>query len=324
MAASVSELERYRFDVNLEDLQTFLAVTDLGSFSRAAEQLNLSQPAISNRIRRLEEKIRTRLLNRTTRRVELTPQGTRLYLQSSETLARLRILLREFTGEAAARAREVHVGATMMVASLGLPNLVRLFHAAQPGVRVAVHDLLAHEVIAEVLAGDCDLAVMSLGDPVPGIHYEPLFDDMCVVVTQRDHPLLRYDAAPLSEVLKEPLLTPKGLHDLTTAINGEANRQGLAVRLAPESQEVRNTFTLLAMAAAGLGVCIHPSSFVPIELKTTIGVVPLAAPGIVRTFGIVTAEGSELSPAAAKFCDFIRASVKPGPRPWDADGPEPI
>jgi DNA-binding transcriptional LysR family regulator len=164
---------------------------------------------------------------------------------------------------------------------------------------------------------------MSLGEPIAGIRFEPLFDDMCVVVTKRDHPLLRHDAAPLAEVLTEPLLTPTGLHDLTSAIHAEANRQGLAVHLAPEAQGVRNSFTLLAMAAAGLGVCIHPSSFIPMELKPTIGVVPLCDPAITRTFGLVTAEDRELSPAAIQFRDFMRATVKLGPRPWDPPDASP-
>jgi DNA-binding transcriptional LysR family regulator len=314
-----SEIERYRFDVSLEDLQTFLAVTDFGSFSRAAERLHLSQPSISNRIRRLEEKLHTHLFERSTRKVELTPQGRRLYLQSSDTLSQLRTLMREFRGEAAARAREVHVAATMMVASLGLPYLVRLFHDKHPNVRAIVYDLLAREVIAEVLSGDCDLGVMSLSENIAGIHFEPLFEDTCVVVTQRDHPLLRHEAAPLSEVLAEPLLNPPGLHDLYSAIFAEANRHGLVVQIAPEAQGVRNMFTLLAMAAAGLGVCIHPQSFIPMDLKPTVGVVPLRDAVITRAFGLVLPEGGELSPAAEQFRDFMRTAVHPGPRPWHPD-----
>ena len=314
-----NEIDRYRFDVSLEDLQTFLAVTEFGSFSRAAKRLHLSQPSISNRIRRLEEKLHTRLLDRSNQRVEPTPQGQRLYVQSSETLAQLRTLMREFSGEAATRAREVHVAATMMVASLGLPYLIRLFHEKHPRVRAIVYDLFPQEIIAEVISGDCDLAVMSLSHPIAGIRFEPLFEDICVVVTQRDHPLLRHDAAPLAEVLREPLLNPEGLHDLSSSIEAEANRHGLSVHLAPEAQGVRNTFTLLAMAAAGLGVCIHPRSFIPMDLKPTIGVVPLRDAAISRAFGLVIPEERELSPAAKQFRDFLHIAVRPGPRPWHPD-----
>ena len=315
----VNETERYRFDVSLEDLQTFRAVTELGSFSRAAKLLNLSQPSISARIRRLEEKLLTRLLDRTTRKVELTPQGRRLYLQSSETLANLHLLLREFTGEAAVRAREVHVAATMLVASVALPRLIRSFHEENPTLRAVVHDRSPQEAIAEVMAGDCDVAFMSLNEPAAGVYFEPLFEDICVAVTRRDHPLLRHAAAPLAEILAEPLLIPKGHSELYNAICSEAHALGLEVRLAPEAQSIRNTFTWLAWAAAGLGVSIHPRSFIPVEFQPTVGIVPLRDAKIVRTFGIVTPDGRELSSATKRFCDFIRQAFQAGPYPWHED-----
>ena len=315
---TISEIERYRFDVSLEDLQTFIAIAELGSFSRTAKLMNLSQPTISNRIRRLEEKLCMRLFDRTTRRVELTPPGRRLYLQSSETLATLRLIMHEFAGQAAARAREVHVAATMMVASLGLPHLIRLFNVGDSSIRAAMHDLLPQEAIEALRSGDCDLAVMAQSEHTASFRFQPLFKDACVAITARGHPLLRHAAAPLSEVLAEPLLIPMGQRELFGSIQAEADRLGLEILLAPEAQGVRNTFTLLAMAAAGLGVCIHPRSFIPAELKPTIGSVPLRDASIVREFGLVTCADHELSLAARRFCEFIRNTVKPGPNPWQS------
>lgn len=316
MATPASGSERFRFDIGLEDLQTFVAVAELGSFSRAAELLNLSQPSISNRVRRLEEKLLVRLLDRTTRKVELTAAGRRLYLQSAETLKSLRDLLREFTGEAAARERQVHVAATLMVATIGLPSVLRRFHEANPQVNATLHDTSPHGGIARVKDGRCDLAVMSLREPQAGVQFEPLFDDPCVVVTPRGHSLLRHEAVPLAEVLAEPLLSPEGHVDLRRAVEAEADRLGVEVRLAPEARGVSNTFTLLAMAAAGLGVCIHPRSFIPAELEPMLGIRPLADAQIIRTFGLVTPEARPLTPAARRFRDFMRASIGLGRNPW--------
>ena len=324
LPTSGSGVERYRFDVGLEDLQTFVAVAELGSFSRAAERMNLSQPSISNRVRRLEEKLLVRLLNRTTRKVELTTEGRRLYLQSAETLKRLRDLLREFTGEAAVRERQVHVAATLMVATVGLPPLLRRFHEANPQISVTLSDLTPPQALARVADGRCDLAVMSVREPREGVQFEPLFEDPCVAVTSRDHPLLEHDAIPLAALLAEPLLSPEGHVDLRRAIEAEADRLGLEVRLAPEARGVSNAFTLLAMAAAGLGVCIHPRAFIPAELEPTLGIRPIADAQIVRTFGLVTPAERALSPAARRFRDFVRASVGSGPDPWGPPaGPVP-
>lgn len=313
-----SRVELQRFDIGLEDLQTFLAVAELGSFSRAAQMLNLSQPSISNRVRRLEEKLQVRLLDRTTRRVELTAPGRRLYREARTVLAGLHELLREFSHDAALRDRQVRVAATLMVATVGLPAILRRFHDAYPSVSISLHDLTPAQATEQVLAGQCDLAVMAMSDSRAGLSFEPLVTDACVVVTPLGHPLLRHKSAPLEEVLKSPILSPNGHVALRRAIQAAADSKGLTVRLAPEALNVGNVYTLLAMAAAGLGICIHPRTFVPGELEPTLGVVPLADCEIVRTFGIVTADDRELGPAARRFREYLKKAVTGPDRAWAA------
>ena len=309
MSVLAAGIEKHRFDVGLEDLQTFLAVAELGSFSRAAEHLNLSQPSISNRVRRLEEKLLVRLLDRTTRQVELTEQGRRLFVQSSEMLRGLRNLLQEFNAEAQLRYRQVKVATTFTVATIGLPPVLRLFRDAHPTVTLMLHDLAADDAVDQVADGRCDLGVMARIDPRPGVSFEPLVSVPCVVVTALGHPLLRHPAAPFAEVLEHALLIPKGHVGLRQSIQDEAAKRGLAVSMSPEAWGVSNIMTLIAMAAAGFGVCIHPRPFVPNELEPTIGVVPLADCEIIRTFGIVTADDRTLSPSARRFCDFLRVTT---------------
>ena len=306
-SAATSEIHRY--DVGLEDLQTFLAVAELGSFSQAASQLNLSQPSISNRVRRLEEKLLVRLLERTTRRVELTPQGRRLYVRASETLRSLRALFQEFGAEASLRDRQVKVAATLMVATLGLPPILRRFRDTHPAITLSLFDRTPDEAVEQVVDGTCDLAVIARTEPRPGVSFEPLVSDACVVVTPLRHPLLRHAAAPFAEVLENPLLSPSGHVGLRRAISAEADKRGLTLKISPEAQGVGNVMTLIAMAAAGFGVCIHPRSFVPAELKPTVGVVPFVDCEIIRTFGILTCDSRPLSLAARNFCGFLRASL---------------
>ena len=323
MAPLPSGLEKHRFDIELGDLQTFLAVAELESFSRAAAHLNLSQPSISNRIRRIEEKLGVRLLDRTTRRVELTPPGQRLYHQATQTLHGLRALLQEFNNEALSKQRQVKVVATLMVATLGLPPLLRLFHDAFPSTTMTLHDTTPAEAVDMVLDQRCDLAVMARPEPRPGISFEPLLSDPCVAVTPLAHSLLRHRAAPFAEVLEHAILSPNGHVGLRQAIMAEADRRGLKVQLSPEARGVGNVMTLIAMAAAGFGVCIHPRSFVPAELEPTVGVVPFADCEIIRVFGIVTREGQRLSSAASDFRDFLRATVRSRAQgsPWKPAAP---
>ena len=316
MAPTHSSSSQHRFDIALEDLQTFIAVAEAGGFSRAAKTMNLSQPSISNRVRRLEEKVRTRLLDRTTRSVELTVEGRRLYLQASATLNGLHELLCDFHAEAAAREREVNVAATVMVASLALTPIIGAFQRLHPTIAVTLRDVNSGEALIQVGDGRCDLAVMVMSKPREGIVFEEVLPDPCVVVTPLDHPLLRASTARLADVLAYPLLSPDSHGDLRQAIVAEAEPRELTLKLSPEARPVRNTVTLLAMAAAGLGVCIHQRSFIPNELKPTVGIVPLADCEIVRTFGIATADTRELSRSARIFRDFLRIALASGPEGW--------
>ena len=301
--------EIHRYDVGLEDLQTFLAVAELGSFSLAASQLNLSQPSISNRVRRLEEKLLVQLLLRTTRRVELTPQGRRLYLQASETLRSLQAIFQEFSSEASVRAKQVRIAATLTVATIGLPPVLRRFRDAYPAISLSLRDCTPNEAVDHVMDGTCDLAVLAMIEPRPGISFEPLVADHCVVVTSLRNPLLRHTAAPFAEVLEHALLSPSGHVGLRRAITAEADRRGLTPRFSAEAESVSNAMTLIAMAAAGFGVCIHPRSFVPSELQPTVGIVPFSDCELVRTFGIMTCDSRPLSLAARNFSSFFRASL---------------
>ncbi len=301
--------DKQRFDVSLEDLQTFLAVADLGSFSRAAEQLSLSQPSVSNRIRRLEEKLSCQLLRRTTRRIDLTTDGARLHTQAAPMLTALKRLLRDFDIEATARRTEVNVVTTAMVATVALPPLVKAFGDLHPAISVRLHDRLPAGALRAVTDGACDFAIMATEALPPEVRSELLTTDTCVVVTPLAHSLCSIGAATLAEVLQHELLVPAGYVVLRDAIDNAASQHGLTARYAAQAQGVTNTMTLLAMTAAGLGIGIHPGSLIPSELLPTIGVIRLADCAVTREFRIVVATGAELSPAASTLLAYLRSVV---------------
>ena len=104
-----------RFD--LVELETFLAVVELGSFSAAAKRLHISQPSVTSRIQRLESMLRVRLLVRTTRHVDPTPAGTRLRDRAETALRDLRVLLQEFQADADVARLRVTIAAPPMISA---------------------------------------------------------------------------------------------------------------------------------------------------------------------------------------------------------------
>jgi LysR family transcriptional regulator, carnitine catabolism transcriptional activator len=308
-------LEKQRFDVSLEDLQTFLAIADENSFTRVAAQLNLSQPSISNRIRRLEEKLGVQLFERTSRRVEMTVDGRRLYDQTAMTLHTLKRVLQDFHGDATARRRRVDVAATLLVASVALPGLLWNFQDSHPAISVRVHDMLPQAAFNAVRDGSCDLAlVVPEGDP-HGLELEPLTTDQCVVVTPRNHPLLAFEQVTFAQALEYPLLSMDAHQGLQRAILAAAAERDLHVSLAPQGRDSSTVLMILALVAAGFGIAFHPRSLIPLEFAPMIGTVPLADVAFSRPFHIVTSAGRSLSAASSAFLDHLRAAM-----PAERDG----
>jgi LysR family transcriptional regulator, carnitine catabolism transcriptional activator len=309
-------LEKQRFDVSLEDLQTFLAIADANSFTKVATQLNLSQPSISNRIRRLEEKLGVQLFERTSRRVEMTIDGRRLYDQTAVTLHTLKRVLQDFHGDAAARRRRVDLAATLLVATVALPSLLWAFQDSHPATSVRVHDVLPQGAFKAVREGTCDLAIVVPEGDAHGLDLEPLTTDECVVVTPRNHPLLAFEHVTLAQALEYPLLSMDAHQGLQKAILAAAAERDLHVSLAPHARDSSTVLMILALAAAGFGIAFHPRSLIPLEFAPMIGTVPLGDVTFSRSFHIVTSTGRALSPSASALREHIRAAMPAGRNGW--------
>lgn len=305
--------EKQRFDVSLEDLQTFLAIAEENSFTRVAEQLSLSQPSISNRIRRLEEKLGVQLFERSSRRVEITSDGRRLFDQTAVTLKTLKRVLRDFHTDATMRRRRVDIAATLLVATVALPPILRSYQDRHPNTSIRVHDLMPAAAMSAVRDGVCDLAVIVPEGSSHGLDIELLTTDECVVVTPRGHPLLNYETVTLAQALEHPILSMDVHQGLQRSILAAAAQRGLHVSWASHARDCSTVLVLLAMAASGLGIAFHPRTLIPHELMSLVGTVPLSDCCFQRPFSIITSATSSLSGPAVQFRDYLRTCV-PGDR----------
>ena len=142
------------FDLN--DLLAFRAVADIGNFRRAAESVHISQPAFSRRIDKLEQALGVRLLERTTRRVNLTTVGRDFARKVQQLLDDLDNTLLGIRGVAATRMGEVTVACVPSTVYYYLSQVIRRYHERCPKVRVKVLDAGANEVLASVARGEAD------------------------------------------------------------------------------------------------------------------------------------------------------------------------
>ena len=301
------------FDLN--DLQAFRAVVELGSFRKAAEAVNISQPALSRRIDKLEDALGVRLFDRTTRSVTLTTIG-RVFAPSAEQLLDdLDVALLGIRDVSSSRLGHVTIACVPSVAYYFLPNVIASYRRRFPRIRVKLLDASANEVLGAVISGEADFGVSFIGSQEPEVEFKVLLQDRFVAACRRDHALARKKRVTWSELYE---------HEYVSVDKTSGNRllldQALSA-VAPQTPsvcETRHVTTMLGLVEAGLGVAAVPSLAMPGRANQIFTSVPLVDPVVKRRLGIVRRRGRSLTPAAQEFYRTIMEVKRGGAEGSDA------
>ncbi|ABD71186.1 transcriptional regulator, LysR family [Rhodoferax ferrireducens T118] len=283
---------------DLDDLLAFRAVAEMGSFRKAAESVHISQPAFSRRIEKLEEALGVRLLDRTTRRVNLTTVGRDFDRQLRQILDALDTTLLGIRGVAATRMGEVTVACVPSAVNYFLTGVIALYHQRYPKIRVKIIDDSANEVLIAVARGEADFGLNFVGSQENDVEFEPLLEEHFVAACRRDHPLAKKTQVTWSELAQ---------YDFISANKSSGNRLLLDQALAgvndkPQSMyETRHGTTMIGLVEAGLGVAVVPAMAMPAADHPLLVSVPLVDPVVKRKMGLIKRRSSVLTPAAQQL-----------------------
>jgi DNA-binding transcriptional LysR family regulator len=286
-----------RINCEIFDLQAFLAVLDDGSFHHAAERLNISQPAVSRRVKALEVALGVTLLERTTRSVKPTKIGRELE-------PALRRLVGEFEncvfslGELGVRhPGELTIASIPTASASFLPRVVKKFIGFHPDVRFRIADLSAEEGLESVARGEAEFGINFLGASRPELSFTPLIDDAFVIACRSDHPFASRTDVEWSDLIGEPLIISQ------RSGNRAIIDQALAkcdLRL-NWSFQVIHVATSFGLVEAGVGLSVVPRLTSSIDTHRSIVTVPVSNPVVRRTVGIVARRSKPLSHAGVAF-----------------------
>lgn len=288
------------FDLN--DLQAFRAVAELGNFRRAAEAVRISQPAFSRRIEKLEEALGVKLLERTTRRVSLTAIGREFDRKVQQLLDDVDNTLLAIRGVAATRMGEVTIACVPSTVYYFLSEVISRYHERYPKIRVKVFDASANDVLAAVASGEADFGLNFIGSQEADIEFKPLLQERFVVACRRDHELARKRRVSWTELAK---------YDFISVSKTSGNRLLLDQALArvpgrPQSIfETQHVTTTLGMVEAGLGVAAVPALAMPAADHPLLVSVPLVDPIVTRNVGLIRRKSRSLSPTAQQLYEFL-------------------
>ena len=291
---------------DLADLRACVAVAKHRSFRAAAEELHLSQPALSRRIEKLEAALGVRLFHRTTRKVDPTKVGREFSYRATDLLERLdesllgiRDLARRVTGE-------VTIACIPSAIRFFLPGILKEYHRLFPGIMVRVIDQGANDVVSTVTRGDADFGINYIGTQDPQLEFETILKEAFVLACPKGHPLAKKKRVRWKEL---------AAYDYMTVTKASGNRMLFDMALTQLEDrprwfcEAQHVSTLVSFVEAGLGVAAVPEMAMPASGHDTVQV-PLVEPALSRNVGLIRRVGRGLPPAAQQLYDQILATRK--------------
>jgi len=289
--------------MEIRQLRTAVTIARRLSFTAAAADLAVAQPALSQQVAALERELGVRLFDRTNRRVVLTDAGRAFVARAERVIADLEAAAEEMTAYAGGLRGRVVVGTYQSFAEHLLPKLLGRFHAQQPGIEVAMREGLADELLRGLGAGSVDVFIGDLADaelPPGDFRAEPLYDDELVIAVSARHALAARSVVRVIELRDEPFVIFRPGSATTHRLNRLAREAGFEPRVAFESED---SLTVRSLVAEGLGVALFPR-MIGNTPGPNVSLLSVAPQRIMRTMSLVTRSGP-YGPAATRFIDFI-------------------
>jgi DNA-binding transcriptional LysR family regulator len=290
--------------MELRQLRYFVAVAEELHFRRAAARLHISQPPLSQQIAALEDELGVRLLERTRRRVEMTPAGEAFLRDARATLAELDVAVSTARAIDAGQEGVLRVGFVGSALLSIVPSTVQRFRRTRPGIEIELRERSTVEQLRAVSTGLVDVGLVR--PPIEtdeSLHTEVVMRERTVAAIPEGHPLARLRRVPLRRLATQPLvLFPRrqapGYHDL---LIGRLAATGSTPQIAQYAPEM---MTIIGLVAAGIGVSPVPASVAHLAID---GVTYRPLSGAPDTELVAVTRAAEQSPVVRAFLAEARA-----------------
>jgi DNA-binding transcriptional LysR family regulator len=287
---------------DLHDLKAFVAAAEIKSFKKAADLINISQPAFSRRIEKLESALGVRLIDRDTRNMELTSIGRDFAKKAKQLLEGLDEALLGIQGLGVGRTGEITIACVPSAVYYFLPQVLRKYHESFPQIRIKIHDASANEVLSIVANGEADFGVNFVGGDESNIEFNTIFEESFVVACRKDHVLSKRAKVSWEDLSQ---------YDFMSVSKSSGNRMLIDLALAGKSRapkiiyEAQHVTTLLGLVEVGMGIAVVPSLAMPSKDHPILASIPLYDPVVSRRIGLIKKKGRSLAPAAERLYELL-------------------
>jgi len=293
--------------MDTRQLAAFCAVVDRRSFSQAAEQLGVTQPAVSLQIRSLEKRLGQRLFDRSGRRVEPTEAGLRLYRSAQRLLALEQQLLEEVAGDGEGELKgRLEIGCSTGPGATVLPLLLCQFREANPAVTISLSVNDTQHVVDAVARRELELGVVGAATRHRGVSFEPFFRDEVVLAVPPKHAFAGKTVG-LDDLRQETLILMQEGAGVRQMVEDELRHAGLRVRDLDVRLELGLQESVKAAVAAGHGITfISRSSMEPELTAGSLAAARVKGLDPTREISLVRSTGRTPSRIADAFVEFAR------------------
>jgi len=282
--------------MDIASLHAFVTVARCGSFSRAAEKLFLTQPAVSKRIAALETELECALFDRISRRISLTEAGQALLPRAQRILQEVEDSRRAISSLSNEVTGQLSIGTSHHIGLHRLPPVLRRYTSRYPQVDLNLHFMASEEACKAIRQGELELGIITLPLALPtDLKTRLVWNDPMAVVASTRHSLATKKSVRLAQLLEYPAILPNS-GTYTREMVARTIDRPINVRMSTNNLE-----TIKMLVSIGLGWSVLPENMLNAELK----VLKIAKLYVSRKLGLVWHPGRTLSNAAQMMMDML-------------------
>ncbi len=301
-------MEKQSFTIDFRHLETFCRVAALKSFSRAADDLFLTQPTVSGHILSLERSLSLRLFDRTGREIRLTKAGEMFLRYASKILTVRKDLLNALSEFSQGIRGELSLGASTIPGEYLLPRLMGDFKREHPRFTLSLKISDTKNIVQELLQGHIEFGLIGAKVDHPSLLHENFEEDEIIVIAPSDHPLSRKRSVGFEDLLREPWIIREEGSGTQMTVERALRKKGKSLKDFNVAIEMGSTSSVKEGVKAKLGLAFISRRAVEEELNRNLftSITLEGLKSISRQFYIVSQRGKTVSPAGMEFLRFLK------------------
>ena len=292
--------------MELRHLRYFKVVAELQHFHKAADKLHISQPALSNQIKQLEQELNSKLFDRVGRGVKLSESGELVLSSAIKILNEVELLKESVSDIESGQAGTLKIGVLQSINSLYLRSLVAEFDRNNPNISLQIEEMTNYNIEKKISRGDIDIGIgFILNKDYPDIEFEKLFDEKWKLIISPTHAnvankIMAGDPHHLKAVLLSEYFETRKIVDKYFSDN--------QIKYTNVT-EVNTISSILDLVEGGASFSILPEAFSALKAQYRLEIVDLDPQLPPRTIGLLVAKNRSRKRTVEKFCDLVRSQL---------------